>query len=335
MQMPNRGYTASGSYRYGFNGKENDNEVKGVGSQIDYGMRVYDPRIGKFLSTDPLTKKFPDLTPYQFASNTPIAAIDIDGKEAELAPWLVALYNTALIKLNNSKESAVKNVNEFNAASNDNYGKFDRSKPIEDQVAENQKKAAVTKMGLYTKAAKAAAIGEGAAATPFLATAGVAALPELFVVSGSSQISLGSYLTHRTVDAFIDASSQKIINGKVDWADVVSNYVPVKGQFTKLIVQAFKSTVDYEDGELKTVFNDRKGLDAAAADAFADLATEKLFGRFNEALKTAFEKKGIKGEKLTQALGEVVKSEAKFVEETLKNGISRTTKELTETKKNE
>ncbi|MHA4810293.1 RHS repeat domain-containing protein [Flavitalea flava] len=80
MQMPGRTYS-SGPYRYGFNGKENDNEVKGVGNQIDYGMRVYDPRIGKFLSVDPLTGKFPELTPYQYASNTPIQAIDLDGLE--------------------------------------------------------------------------------------------------------------------------------------------------------------------------------------------------------------------------------------------------------------
>ncbi len=35
----------------------------------------------KFLSEDPLTKKYPELTPYQFASNTPIMAIDLDGLE--------------------------------------------------------------------------------------------------------------------------------------------------------------------------------------------------------------------------------------------------------------
>ena len=68
-------------YRYGFNGKENDNEVKGEGNQQDYGMRVYDPRIGKFLSVDPLTRSYPMLTPYQYASNSPIAHIDLDGLE--------------------------------------------------------------------------------------------------------------------------------------------------------------------------------------------------------------------------------------------------------------
>ncbi len=80
MIQPDRSYS-SGGYRYGFNGKENDNEVKGDGNQQDYGMRIYDPRVGKFLSVDPLTNKYPELTPYQFASNRPIDGIDFDGKE--------------------------------------------------------------------------------------------------------------------------------------------------------------------------------------------------------------------------------------------------------------
>ena len=45
-------------------------------------IRIYNPSIGKFLSVDPLTKSYPMLTPYQFASNTPIQAIDVDGLEA-------------------------------------------------------------------------------------------------------------------------------------------------------------------------------------------------------------------------------------------------------------
>ena len=81
MTMPGRGFQA-GKYRYGFNGKEKDNEVKGDGNQQDYGMRIYDPRLGRFLSVDPLQKSYPELTPYQFASNGPIANIDLDGLEA-------------------------------------------------------------------------------------------------------------------------------------------------------------------------------------------------------------------------------------------------------------
>jgi len=80
MLMPNRTFS-SDKYRFGFNGKENDNEVKGTGDQQDYGMRIYDPRLGRFLSVDPITKKYPELTPYQFASNRTIDGIDLDGLE--------------------------------------------------------------------------------------------------------------------------------------------------------------------------------------------------------------------------------------------------------------
>jgi len=53
----------------------------GPETEIDYGMRVYDPRIGKFLSVDPLTGKYPWYSPFQYGGNTPIQAIDRDGLE--------------------------------------------------------------------------------------------------------------------------------------------------------------------------------------------------------------------------------------------------------------
>jgi RHS repeat-associated protein len=81
MLMPGRTFAAQSSYRYGFNGKANDNEVKGEGNQQDYGMRIYDPRLGRFLSTDPLTSSYPFYSPYQFSGNMPIVAIDLDGLE--------------------------------------------------------------------------------------------------------------------------------------------------------------------------------------------------------------------------------------------------------------
>lgn len=63
-QVTGRGmYGTAGLYRYGFNGKENDNEVKGAGNQQDYGLRVSDPRLGRFLSMDPLTMIFQDILP--------------------------------------------------------------------------------------------------------------------------------------------------------------------------------------------------------------------------------------------------------------------------------
>jgi RHS repeat-associated protein len=81
--LPNR-HGSSDSYRYGFNGKEKDDEVKGEGAQYDYGFRIYDPKLGKFLSQDPLFASYPWLTPYQFAGNSPIWAIDLDGLESRI-----------------------------------------------------------------------------------------------------------------------------------------------------------------------------------------------------------------------------------------------------------
>jgi RHS repeat-associated protein len=78
--MPGRTYSvANTNYRYGFNGKENDNDIE-TGMQ-DYGMRIYDTRLGRFLSVDLYSNKFPWYSPYQFSGNTPMQAIDLDGLE--------------------------------------------------------------------------------------------------------------------------------------------------------------------------------------------------------------------------------------------------------------
>jgi RHS repeat-associated protein len=69
------------TYHYSFNGKENDADVKGDGNQIDYGARIYDPRLGRWLSSDPMMKKYPHLSPFHYGNNNPIITIDPDGKE--------------------------------------------------------------------------------------------------------------------------------------------------------------------------------------------------------------------------------------------------------------
>jgi len=90
------------AYRYGFNGKEKDPEgMGGGGSTYDYGFRIYNPKIAKFLSVDPLTKEYPWYTPYQFAGNKPIQAIDLDGLEE----WIVT------IKYDDNKEPKVEIIN--------------------------------------------------------------------------------------------------------------------------------------------------------------------------------------------------------------------------------
>jgi len=83
------------AYRYGFNGQLKDNEWAGVGNHYEYGARNYDVRIGRPISLDPLTKKYPWYTPYQFAGNSPIEYVDIDGKEEGLPTFLNDIRKTA------------------------------------------------------------------------------------------------------------------------------------------------------------------------------------------------------------------------------------------------
>jgi RHS repeat-associated protein len=77
MTMTQRGFDG-GSYKYGYNGKENDDELN---DWQDYGERMYMRRLGRFPTPDPLTAKFPMLSPYQFGSLNPISNIDLDGLE--------------------------------------------------------------------------------------------------------------------------------------------------------------------------------------------------------------------------------------------------------------
>jgi RHS repeat-associated protein len=81
MLQPNNYYSA-GNYRFGFQGQEMDNEVKGTGNSINYKYRVHDPRIGRFLSIDPLTASYPWNSPYAFSENRVIDAVELEGLES-------------------------------------------------------------------------------------------------------------------------------------------------------------------------------------------------------------------------------------------------------------
>jgi RHS repeat-associated protein len=69
-------------YCFGFNGQEKDDEITSVpGSHLAFEYRIYDSRIGKFLSVDPLYKDYPWNSTYAFAENRVIDGIDLEGLE--------------------------------------------------------------------------------------------------------------------------------------------------------------------------------------------------------------------------------------------------------------
>ena len=98
--MPGRTFNST-SYRYGMNGKEKDDEIKGSGNSYNFEARQYDPRLGRWLSIDPLARQFPFETPYNFAGNNPIYYIDKDGEKK----------TTYITTIENGKKTTVAVVN--------------------------------------------------------------------------------------------------------------------------------------------------------------------------------------------------------------------------------
>ncbi|MBK7444131.1 MAG: hypothetical protein IPI65_22140 [Bacteroidetes bacterium] len=81
MLLVDRTWQSTTTYKYGFNGKENVDDVYGNDVAVDFGARVYDGRLGRWLSVDKLTQRNSFEAPYVFVSNSPMLFIDPTGNE--------------------------------------------------------------------------------------------------------------------------------------------------------------------------------------------------------------------------------------------------------------
>jgi RHS repeat-associated protein len=79
MQMKERTFVAQ-DYTYGFNGQEQDGDL--MDGAVVFKYRIHDPRIGRFLSVDPLAPEYPWNSAYAFAENQVISSIDLEGAES-------------------------------------------------------------------------------------------------------------------------------------------------------------------------------------------------------------------------------------------------------------
>lgn len=120
MSITSRSFS-SHKYKYGFNGMEKDDELKGEGNSYTTHFRQYDPRLGRWLSIDPKTDKFPWQSPYVSMDNNPIILNDPNGDcptcataafEATLAGLVeVAIQvGTLMATQNMDFQTALKNV---------------------------------------------------------------------------------------------------------------------------------------------------------------------------------------------------------------------------------
>ena len=81
---------------YKYNGKELDR--KGGLGWYDYGARMYDAALGRFMKTDRFSEKYVSLSPYQYGANNPVNNIDVNGdslllNKTSVAEAMLAIYN--------------------------------------------------------------------------------------------------------------------------------------------------------------------------------------------------------------------------------------------------
>ena len=67
------------SQRYKYNGKELD-RTHGL-DWYDYGARMYDPALARWMAPDPLAEKYYGVSPYAYCHDNPMNAIDPDGRD--------------------------------------------------------------------------------------------------------------------------------------------------------------------------------------------------------------------------------------------------------------
>ena len=111
MLVPNR--HSVDDYRYGFQGQEKDDEIKGgKGNSLNYTFRMHDPRVGRFFATDPLAISYPFYSPYAFSGNRVIDAVELEGKEPEIYVTKIETGHT-LVRVygaGNITQKAVKHI---------------------------------------------------------------------------------------------------------------------------------------------------------------------------------------------------------------------------------
>jgi RHS repeat-associated protein len=104
MLMPGRSGN-SDSYRYGLQGKEKDNEWAGDGNSVDFGARMYDPRLGRWRSMDAYASKYPELSPYCFVANSPLMYLDPDGNDIKPTHAKAAdAFGALIVQLSNNAD---------------------------------------------------------------------------------------------------------------------------------------------------------------------------------------------------------------------------------------
>jgi RHS repeat-associated protein len=147
---PNNIAIEGSRYRFSFNGKESDSEVKGEGNSLDFGARMYDSRSGKWLAIDPLSSRFPYSSTYAYCENSPLFFIDPDGRSIKPST------GEARVAIQAQLDNFNQNTTLAQIFGNTNYGRIGRFNDPNNQsnLRQNQQVNGFSLVGMNYATAK-------------------------------------------------------------------------------------------------------------------------------------------------------------------------------------
>jgi RHS repeat-associated protein len=117
MEMNGRGF--SGSYRFGYQGSEKDNEVSGDGNSYTTEFRQLDPRLGRWFSVDPVFQ--PWQSPYTSMDNNPINLNDPMGLDPKKLGSRI--FNRDKLAKGSDKQKKAEQLKKDGKMTEQNFGK--------------------------------------------------------------------------------------------------------------------------------------------------------------------------------------------------------------------
>lgn len=200
MLMPNR-HEQENSYKYGFNGMEKDDEIKNnSGTSYDFGARIYDPRVGRWLSRDRKEKSYTAISPYTFGLNNPIFFIDPDGN-------IIIDANGNVVTINKDSDG---NITGFNDDIPDETKEFLTYYLGSETGKSALQKMDATKTKITVRLAEEAAFSYDSESEKFSPIAGITSKKE------GKTIEEDGTETYESVTITLYKGSHKIINGGSD-----------------------------------------------------------------------------------------------------------------------